>query len=57
VAGAALAGVLGILLAAPTIASARVLGAYIFANLYDIDPIPAPEPSEPANEQGDGEQD
>jgi predicted PurR-regulated permease PerM len=57
VAGAALAGVLGILLAAPTIASARVLGGYIFANLYDMDPIPVPEPSEPANEQENGEQD
>jgi predicted PurR-regulated permease PerM len=40
VAGAALAGVLRIALAAPTIASARVLGRYIFANLYDIDPFP-----------------
>ncbi len=40
VAGAALAGVLGILLAAPTIATARVLGGYIFANLFDRDPIP-----------------
>jgi len=40
VAGAAMAGVLGIALAAPTIASARVLGRYIFANLFDIDPFP-----------------
>jgi predicted PurR-regulated permease PerM len=40
VAGAAMAGVLGIALAAPTIASARVLGRYIFANLYDMDPFP-----------------
>jgi predicted PurR-regulated permease PerM len=40
VAGAATAGVLGIALAAPTIASARVLGRYIFANLYDMDPFP-----------------
>lgn len=41
VTGALLAGVLGILLAAPTIASARVLGRYIYANLFDLDPFPA----------------
>lgn len=40
VAGAVLAGVIGILLAAPTIASARVLGRYVYANLIDIDPFP-----------------
>ncbi len=39
-AGASLAGVLGILLAAPTIASARVIGRYVFANLFDQDPFP-----------------
>lgn len=41
VAGAVLAGVMGIPLAAPTIASGRVLARYIFANLLDLDPIPA----------------
>lgn len=41
VGGAAVAGVLGILLAAPTIASARVLGRYIYANLFDMDPFPS----------------
>lgn len=40
VTGAVLAGVLGILLAAPTIASARVLGRYVYANLLDMDPFP-----------------
>jgi predicted PurR-regulated permease PerM len=40
VTGALLAGVLGILLAAPTIASARVLGRYVYANLFDLDPFP-----------------
>jgi hypothetical protein len=40
VTGALLAGVLGILLAAPTIASMRVLGRYIYANLFDQDPFP-----------------
>jgi predicted PurR-regulated permease PerM len=40
VSGALLAGVLGILLAAPTIASARVLGRYLYANLFDQEPFP-----------------
>jgi predicted PurR-regulated permease PerM len=38
--GAVLAGMIGILIAAPTIASARVIGRYIFANLLDQDPFP-----------------
>lgn len=38
VAGAVLAGVLGIVLAAPTIASARVLGRWVRAHLLDQDP-------------------
>jgi len=46
VAGAAFAGVLGILLAAPTIASSRVIGRYIFANLTDTNPFPS-ESTEP----------
>jgi predicted PurR-regulated permease PerM len=52
VGGAVLAGVLGIFLAAPTIASARVIGRYIFANLFDlpafpvsvVSPLPPPNP-------------
>lgn len=40
VTGALLAGVLGVVLAAPTIASARVIGRYIYANLLDEDPFP-----------------
>jgi len=43
VTGAVLAGVLGILLAAPTIASARGLGRYVYANLFDLDPFPVIE--------------
>jgi predicted PurR-regulated permease PerM len=39
VTGAVLAGVLGIFLAAPTIVSARVIGRYIYANLFDQDPF------------------
>ena len=40
VAGAALAGVMGVVLAAPTIASLRVLGRYVYARLADQDPFP-----------------
>jgi predicted PurR-regulated permease PerM len=49
VAGAVLAGVLGILLAAPTIASARVLARYVYANLLDTDPFPVTvtQPTQP----------
>ena len=49
VSGALLAGVLGIPLAAPTIASARVIGRYIFANLFDMEwkPISATQPLPP----------
>ena len=40
VAGAVLAGVIGIPLAAPTIASIRIIGRYIYANIFDLDPFP-----------------
>lgn len=40
VAGAALAGVLGVVLAAPTIATLRVLGRYVYALLFDMEPFP-----------------
>jgi predicted PurR-regulated permease PerM len=40
VAGATVAGVLGIVLAAPTIASARVLGRYTYARIFDLEPFP-----------------
>ncbi len=41
VVGASVAGVLGVVLAAPTIASLRVLARYIYARLVDMDPFPA----------------
>jgi predicted PurR-regulated permease PerM len=49
VAGAILAGIIGIPLAAPTIASLRVIGRYIFANLFDMDwtPVSAIQPLPP----------
>jgi predicted PurR-regulated permease PerM len=40
IAGASVAGVLGVFLAAPTIATSRVLGRYVFANLFVEDPFP-----------------
>jgi len=51
VAGASLAGVLGVALAAPTIASARVLLRYVYANLFDLEPFPeeAAPPLPPPN--------
>lgn len=42
VGGALLAGVLGIVLAAPTIASLRVVGRYLYTNLLDMEPFPVP---------------
>ncbi len=51
VTGAVLAGVLGVLLAAPSIASLRVLGRYVYANLFDLEPFPesAAPPLPPPN--------
>ena len=44
--GARLGGVLGIALAAPTIATLRILGRYVYALLFDIDPYPDDNPAE-----------
>jgi hypothetical protein len=41
IAGASLAGVLGIVLAAPAVASLRIFGQYIYGKLMDRDPFPA----------------
>lgn len=42
-AGNAIAGILGILLAAPTIACARVIGGYALRKLFDQEPFAEPE--------------
>lgn len=42
-AGGQLAGILGILLAAPTLATLKVVSAYILNRLYDRDPFPMSE--------------
>ena len=38
--GASVAGVIGVALAAPTIASLRIIMRYIYSNLFDLDPFP-----------------
>ena len=38
--GVSVAGVIGVALAAPTIASLRIIKRYIYANLFDLDPFP-----------------
>lgn len=51
--GLTLGGVLGVALAAPMIASLRVIGQYIYAKLFDLNPFPfinPPTPPEPAAE-------
>jgi predicted PurR-regulated permease PerM len=53
VVGALTAGVLGIPLAAPTIASARVVGRYIYANLFDLDPFPTEAAQSPSQNTGE----
>jgi GNAT superfamily N-acetyltransferase len=50
IAGGSLAGILGMLLAAPTLATLRVLLKYLYRRLTDQDPFPEkqqPEPSRP----------
>lgn len=42
--GASVAGPLGVILAAPFIASARVLGQYIYGKMNDLDPFPNARP-------------
>jgi len=42
--GAAIAGLLGVILAAPTVATLRVFGQYIYGKLMDTEPFPAPRP-------------
>lgn len=38
--GASVGGVIGVALAAPTIASLRIIMRYIYSNLFDLDPFP-----------------
>jgi predicted PurR-regulated permease PerM len=52
VVGGSLGGVLGILLAAPTLATLKVIGRYIFYRVYDLDPFAASEEDEPPPKTG-----
>jgi predicted PurR-regulated permease PerM/N-acetylglutamate synthase-like GNAT family acetyltransferase len=47
--GGSLGGVLGILLAAPTLATLRVIGRYVYCRVYDLDPFVEPEEAEPSH--------
>jgi predicted PurR-regulated permease PerM len=47
IAGASIGGVLGLLLAAPTLSSLRVLGSYIYRRLLDLEPYVLPQEGEP----------
>src|SRR5690606_17136116 len=40
--GATVAGALGIILAAPAVATLRMFGLYLYGKLFDIDPFPPP---------------
>jgi predicted PurR-regulated permease PerM len=42
--GANLAGITGLLLSAPVIASLRLFGGYIYRKMFDLDPWPNPPP-------------
>lgn len=57
IAGASLAGILGVFLAAPTLASLRVVGNYVYCKLLDQDPFPEPaaSPLPMQEEEAEGE--
>jgi predicted PurR-regulated permease PerM len=52
VVGGSLGGVLGILLAAPTLATLRVIGRYVFYRIYDLDPFVRTEEEESLRKPG-----
>lgn len=54
--GIEIGGVLGVALAAPTIASLRVVARYIYAMLFDLEPFPGASRAKMASPSGDGGQ-
>jgi predicted PurR-regulated permease PerM len=55
IAGASVGGALGLLLAAPIIATVRVLGSYIYRRLLDLEPYILDQPLPAASEQTAGQ--
>jgi predicted PurR-regulated permease PerM len=53
IAGGQLAGILGVLLAAPTLATFRVIGRYVLRRLYDRDPFVEPSAEHLEEEEGE----
>lgn len=53
--GASIGGVLAVALAAPTIASLRIIMRYIYANLFDLDPFPMVGPPALSREERQAE--
>jgi predicted PurR-regulated permease PerM len=43
--GSIMAGILGVILAAPVIATVKLLGTYAWRKMFDLDPFPEPEPN------------
>ena len=41
--GGTLAGLLGVMLAAPTLATLKLIGTYVWRKMFDLDPFPVPE--------------
>ena len=50
--GGNMAGIVGMLLAAPVLATLRVIGDYIFCRIYDRDPFTEPEQEKPPSKPG-----
>ncbi len=48
IAGASVGGVLGLLLAAPTLSSLRTLGSYVYRRLLDLEPYVLPDGEQPS---------
>ncbi len=47
--GGSLAGILGAVLAAPTMATLRMLGQYAWRKMFDLPPFPDPEKERPSS--------
>lgn len=54
IAGASIGGVLGLLLAAPTLSSLRVLGSYVYRRLLDLQPYVLVEKGQPVPQPAPG---